>query len=43
MLRILIALDGSALSEKALYHGAALARCFESEIVLLQVVPTEQT
>jgi nucleotide-binding universal stress UspA family protein len=43
MLRILIALDGSELSEQALLHGAAIGRCFDSELVLLRVISTDQT
>ena len=35
--RILIPLDGSPLAEQALPHAIALAKCFQSELVLLQV------
>jgi nucleotide-binding universal stress UspA family protein len=43
MLRILIALDGSEMSEQALLHGAAIGGCFESELLLLRVVSMEHT
>ena len=35
--RILLPLDGSLLAEQALSHAIALAKCFQSEIVVLQV------
>jgi nucleotide-binding universal stress UspA family protein len=37
--KILVPLDGSALAEKALYHAERLAKTFDAEIILLQVVP----
>jgi nucleotide-binding universal stress UspA family protein len=37
--RILVPLDGSELAEKALDHAEKLAETFDSEIILLQVVP----
>jgi nucleotide-binding universal stress UspA family protein len=43
MLRILIALDGSENSEQALLHGAAIGRCFESELLLLRVISMDHT
>lgn len=36
--RILVALDGSAVSEAALPHAVALARAFSAELLLLRVV-----
>ena len=36
--RILVPLDGSPLAEKALDQAETLAKTFESEIVLFQVV-----
>jgi nucleotide-binding universal stress UspA family protein len=36
---ILVTVDGSALSEQALPHAALLARQFQSQLILLQVVP----
>jgi nucleotide-binding universal stress UspA family protein len=36
---ILVTLDSSALSEQALPHAALLARQFEAELILFQVVP----
>ncbi len=38
MIRILVPLDGSPLAEQALYHAAAIARSFKTELHLLQVV-----
>jgi nucleotide-binding universal stress UspA family protein len=43
MIKILIALDGSELSEQALLHGAAIAYAFESELVLVRVLPIDET
>jgi nucleotide-binding universal stress UspA family protein len=43
MIRILIALDGSELSEQALRHGVAIARAFESTLVLVRVLSTNET
>ena len=43
MVRILIALDGSEHSEQALLHGTALANAFESELILVRVLATEET
>ena len=37
--RILVPLDGSELSKKALDHAEKLAETFDSEIILFQVVP----
>lgn len=37
--RILIATDGSKLSQKAVAHGLRLARATEAEVVALHVVP----
>jgi len=37
--RILVPLDGSELAKKALDHAEKLAETFDSEIILLQVVP----
>ncbi len=37
--KILVPLDGSELAKKALYEAEKLARCFDSEIILFQVVP----
>ncbi len=39
--KILIAYDGSEASKKALDYAIKNARCFEEEIVILSVVPTE--
>jgi nucleotide-binding universal stress UspA family protein len=36
---ILVTVDGSALSEQALPHAAMLARQFQAQLILLQVVP----
>lgn len=36
--RILLPLDGSALAEQALPHAIAMAECFQSELILLQVL-----
>jgi nucleotide-binding universal stress UspA family protein len=36
--RILLPLDGSPLAERALPHAIALAKCFQSELVLLRVL-----
>ncbi len=36
--RILVPLDGSQIAERALPHAAALARAFEAQVVLLQVL-----
>ena len=36
--RILVPLDGSPLAEKALDHAETLAKTFDSEIILFQVV-----
>ena len=36
--RILIPLDGSPLAEQALPHAIAIAECFQSELILLQVL-----
>lgn len=42
--RILLPLDGSLLAEQALSHAIALAKCFQSEIVVLQVqVPLQRS
>jgi nucleotide-binding universal stress UspA family protein len=43
MIKILIALDGSELSEQALLHGAAIAQAFESELVLVRVLSSDET
>jgi nucleotide-binding universal stress UspA family protein len=43
MIRILIALDGSELSEQALLHGAAIAHAFESELLLVRVLSSNET
>jgi nucleotide-binding universal stress UspA family protein len=43
VIRILIALDGSELSEQALRHGAAIAHAFESKLVLVRVLSTNET
>jgi nucleotide-binding universal stress UspA family protein len=43
MIKILIALDGSELSEQALLHGAAMAHAFESELVLVRVLSIDET
>lgn len=43
MIRILIALDGSELAEQALLHGAAIGSSFDSELVLLRVLSTDET
>lgn len=37
--RILVPLDGSRLSEKALEYGVEIARRFKAELVLLRAVP----
>ena len=37
--RILVPLDGSTLAEKALPYAQALAQKFESELLLVQVLP----
>ena len=37
--RILLPLDGSALSEQALPYAAAQAECFQAELILLRVLP----
>jgi nucleotide-binding universal stress UspA family protein len=37
--KILVPLDGSDLAKKALDHAEKLARTFEAEIILFQVVP----
>ena len=37
--RILVPLDGSELAKKALDHAEKLAKTFDSEIILFQVVP----
>ncbi len=37
--RILLPLDGSALSEQALPHAAAQAEYFQAELILLRVLP----
>jgi nucleotide-binding universal stress UspA family protein len=37
--KILVPLDGSELAEKALDHGEKLAKTFDAEIILFQVVP----
>ncbi len=37
--KILVPLDGSELAKKALGQAEKLARCFDSEIILLQIVP----
>lgn len=36
--RILIPLDGSPLAEQSLPHAIAIAECFKSELILLQVL-----
>ena len=36
--RILLPLDGSPLAEQALPHAIAIAECFQSELILLQVL-----
>jgi nucleotide-binding universal stress UspA family protein len=36
--RILLPLDGSPLAEQALPHAIAIAACFQSEMILLQVL-----
>ena len=36
--RILLPLDGSPLAEQALPHAAALAECFQAELILLKVL-----
>jgi nucleotide-binding universal stress UspA family protein len=41
--RILVPLDGSPLAEAALDHAGQLARCQDSEIVLLRVVISSYT
>jgi nucleotide-binding universal stress UspA family protein len=41
--RILVALDGSEQSYKALDHAAAIAEKFGSELTLLTVVPRMMT
>lgn len=38
MLRILVPLDGSDLAEQALTHATAIAKSFESEVLLLRVL-----
>ncbi len=38
MIRILVPLDGSDLAEHALTHATAIARSFESEVLLLRVL-----
>lgn len=38
--RILVPLDGSPLAEAVLPHATAIAQKFNSELILLQVVPT---
>lgn len=37
--KILVALDGSELAKKALDHAEKLAKTFDAEIILFQVVP----
>ena len=37
--KILVPLDGSELSKKALDHAEKLAKSFDAEIILIQVVP----
>lgn len=37
--KILVPLDGSELAEKALDHAEKLAKTFDAEVILLQVVP----
>jgi nucleotide-binding universal stress UspA family protein len=37
--KILVPLDGSELAEKALDHAEKLAKAFDAEIILFQVVP----
>ena len=37
--KILVPLDGSELAEKALEHAEKLAKTFDAEIILFQVVP----
>jgi len=42
--KIFVPLDGSAFAETALRHAEVLARCFDSELLLVQVVSgVEQT
>ncbi|MCS6845482.1 MAG: universal stress protein [Caldilineales bacterium] len=41
--RLLVPLDGSALAERALGHAEALARLFDSELILLRVVVSPYT
>jgi nucleotide-binding universal stress UspA family protein len=36
--RILLPLDGSPLAEQALPHAIVIAECFQSELILLQVL-----
>ena len=38
MIRILVPLDGSDLAEQAITHATAIARSFESEVLLLRVL-----
>jgi len=42
MIKILVALDGSELSEQALLHAAAIGKSFDSELLLLRVISADE-